>query len=129
WCARQTSHAEIVERYRWADVVVVPLKANRHASGITAVLEAVFLGKPVVASDTGGIDWYFDRDQLALCPVGEAAALRRAVEMIAENPAEAERRARAAQAAVTRKNLTSKGYDARHVALTEELLATPQSAR
>ncbi len=43
---------------------------NRHASGITVVLEATLLGKPVVVADTGGIDWYFTRDEVVFCPVG-----------------------------------------------------------
>jgi hypothetical protein len=126
WEARQCTHAEIMERYRWADVVVVPLTANLHASGITSVLEATLLGKPVVVSDAGGIDWYFGRDELAFCPAGDAAALRSAVEAIATRPEDSKKRVRAAQATVTRKDLTSRGYALRHVAMTEELLGAPK---
>jgi glycosyltransferase involved in cell wall biosynthesis len=122
WNARPCSHAEVIERYHWADVVVVPLSANQHASGITSVLEATLLGKPVVASDTGGIDWYFDRDEIALCPVGDAAALAAAAETLVCNPADSRQRVRAAQAAARRKDLSSSGYALRHVEMTEELL-------
>jgi glycosyltransferase involved in cell wall biosynthesis len=112
----------VIERYRWADVVVVPLSANQHASGITSVLEATLLGKPVVASDTGGIDWYFNRDEIALCPVGDAAALAEAAEAIARDPDESRRKVRAAQAAARRRDLSSRGFALRHVEMTEELL-------
>lgn len=126
WEARQCTHPEIIERYRWADVVVVPLTANLHASGITSVLEATLLGKPVVVSDAGGIDWYFGRDELAFCPVGDVLALRSAVEATAMRPEDTQKRVRAAQATMTRKDLTSRGFALRHVAMTEELLGAPK---
>jgi hypothetical protein len=122
WTARQCSHAEVIERYRWADVVVVPLSANQHASGITSVLEATLLGKPVVASDAGGIDWYFDRDTIALCAVGDAGALAAAAEALARDPDEIRKRVRAAQATALGKDLSSRGFAQRHVEMTEALL-------
>jgi glycosyltransferase involved in cell wall biosynthesis len=128
WTARPCTHAEVVERYRWADIVVVPLTANQHASGITTVLEATFIGKPVVVSDAGGIDWYFGRDEVALCPVGEAASLRDAAEMLTRDPAHALAMVRAAQATVIRKDLSSRGFARRHVEMTEELLRESEVA-
>lgn len=122
WSARPFTHAEVIAHYCWADVVVVPLSNNQHASGITSVLEATLLGKPVVASDTGGIDWYFNHDEIALCPVGDAAALAAAAESLARNPDEIRRKVRAAQAGARRKDLSSSGYALRHVEMTEELL-------
>jgi hypothetical protein len=122
WTARPCTHAEVVERYRWCDVVVVALTTNQHASGITAVLEATFLGKPVVVSDTGGIDWYLDRDEVAFCPVGEAASLRDKVLALARDPERALASVRAAQATLVRKDLSSKGFARRHVEITEALL-------
>jgi glycosyltransferase involved in cell wall biosynthesis len=128
WTARPCSHAEVIERYRWADVVVVPLCGNQHASGITSVLEATLLGKPVVATDTGGIDWYLNRDEIALCPVGDAAALAGAAQAIVRNPDEIRQRVRAAQAAAHRKDLSSRGFALRHVEMTEALLRSAPPA-
>ena len=42
------------ELYAWADVIVVPLRPNFHASGITVMLEAAAVGKPMIVSDVGG---------------------------------------------------------------------------
>jgi glycosyltransferase involved in cell wall biosynthesis len=128
WTARPCTHAEVVERYRWCDVVVVALTTNLHASGITAVLEATFMGKPVLVSDTGGIDWYFDRDEVAFCPVGDSASLRDTVVALAENPQRALASVRAAQATVIGKDLSSKGYARRHADMTEALLRVGHAA-
>jgi hypothetical protein len=122
WNARPCNQAEILERYRWADVVVVPLTTNQHASGITVVLEATFMGKPVVVSDTGGIDWYFNRNELTFCPVGDAARLCDEVEQLARDPALALERTRAAQATAVRRDFSSKGFAIRHLEMSEALL-------
>ena len=46
---------DLMALYDWADIVVVPLKPNLHASGITVVQEATLCGLPVVCTDTGGL--------------------------------------------------------------------------
>jgi hypothetical protein len=43
---RVKSNAELEELFRWADVIVVPLMPNLHASGITAIEEGVIRGVP-----------------------------------------------------------------------------------
>ncbi len=40
--------------------MVVPLKPNKHASGITVMEEAALHGLPMVVTDTGGLKAYFD---------------------------------------------------------------------
>jgi glycosyltransferase involved in cell wall biosynthesis len=129
WHARQCTHAEVIERYQWADVVVVPLTENQHASGITSVLEATLLGRPVVASDTGGLDWYFDRDEIALCPVGDARLLAEAAQTLAWSPERTRQKVHAAQATVARKDLSSRGFALRHVEMTEALLRAKAVSR
>lgn len=116
--------AEIRARYAWADVVVLPLLPNLHASGLTVLLEAVAAGKPVVASDVGGLDHYVPRDAVAFVPAGDAMALRRAVKAIGdESPEQMAERVAHAREAFTRGELDTPGYAARHVHLTERLLA------
>ena len=56
---KRTSRAEILDLYEWADIVVLALKPNVHASGLTVTEESAMLGVPVVCSKVGGIDYYF----------------------------------------------------------------------
>lgn len=128
--ARPYSQAELHAAYQWADVVVVPLVEHLHASGITVVCEAVAMGKPVVASRTGGLDHYFTDEHIDYVPVGDAQALKYKVRSVAlGGPA---RRARivAAQARMVELDLSSAGYARRLVELSDGLLAslpaTPQ---
>ena len=48
-------NAELNSAYAAASVAVVPLLPNLHASGITAIQEAILAGVPVVATDVGGL--------------------------------------------------------------------------
>lgn len=107
------------EFYRWADFVVVAMDENEY-SGITVVCEAAAMGKPVIASRTGGADSYFDDGELFYVPVGDAEAMRR-VALETTGP-ERLARARAAQARLLREDYTAAGMTARYVALSRQLL-------
>ena len=80
-----SSRSEIAELYAWADLAVVPLKPNLHASGITVILEAVLRGLPVVCTDTGGIRGYFSDEDVRYVPPQDPVALRRAFQELAED--------------------------------------------
>ena len=56
--ASATPQNKMRDAYEWADCLVVALKPNLHASGLTVILEAVTNGLPVVATLTGGLDFY-----------------------------------------------------------------------
>ncbi len=113
---------QVCELYAWSDVVVVPLKHNLHASGVTVVLEAVALGKPVIASDTGGLRSYFGDDEIAYVPPGNPNALRSAIAEVRESYEDSLGKARLAQTRLLTSELTTVGYARRHVELTLELL-------
>ena len=74
------SAREVAELYTWADLAVVSLMPNLHASGLTVIFEAVLYGLPVVCTDTGGIRGYFRRKRFTMChratPIPYAAAFR-----------------------------------------------------
>ena len=55
---KDLTHVQLRELYSYAQVVAVSTQWNNHASGITAVLEAMAMGKPVVATRTPGLDDY-----------------------------------------------------------------------
>ncbi len=55
----------------------VPLKHNKHASGITVVQEAVLSGVPVVATLRAGLDAYFSHDEIRYVQPDNPIALAR----------------------------------------------------
>ena len=69
--------------YEWADIVIVSLKPNLHASGITVILESIILGVPVVCTDSGGLRAYFSSWEICYVPVYAPIAMRVAVEELA----------------------------------------------
>ncbi|MEX3809722.1 glycosyltransferase family 4 protein [Paraburkholderia sp. BR13439] len=111
------------ELYDWADVIVVPLRPNSHASGITVMLEAAAVGKPMVATDVGALRDYFPADEAAYVPPFIPEALRAAVDRLAADPAEALRQAQAAAAGLLARDLTTEHYAMQHVRITREMLS------
>lgn len=112
-----SSLRQVKEAYKWADIVVVPLKRNMHASGITCVLEATFLGVPVIAADAGGLTDYFGADEVLYYSVGDHQSLRRRLVEMANDSNTRLRYCRAAQHRATSKDLTSKNYIRQQIAL------------
>ncbi|HEY1611779.1 MAG TPA: glycosyltransferase [Paraburkholderia sp.] len=120
---RASSNDELHKAFDDATLVCVPLKENLHASGLTAIQEAVLSGVPVVATDIGGLDAYFSADEVRYVPIGDAAALRAAFDEIAQHPAEARERASRAQARMTDpEGLGAQTYVRRHVELSRDIL-------
>lgn len=72
-------HVALRSRYAAASVVAVLMRPNRHVSGVTTVLEAQAMGRPVVVTDTPGMRDYVSPDSAVLVPPGDPAAARRAI--------------------------------------------------
>jgi glycosyltransferase involved in cell wall biosynthesis len=117
---------EYVERiYEWADMVVVPLNPNLHASGLSVILEAALSGRPLIASDTGGLRAYFSSQEVRYVPVGDAMAMRRAAWELSQDDERRFRLATLAQRRIVEAGLTSEAYALRDRRLTQELLGRP----
>ena len=116
------SQAELAAHLDVASVVCVPLKPNRHASGITVIQEAVLAGLPVVATATGGLEGYFGADAVRYVPPGDPAALRAALLEVAADPEAARRRAERAQARMVEAGIGAEAYIRRHVDISREML-------
>ncbi|KWC41722.1 glycosyl transferase [Burkholderia ubonensis] len=117
--------------YAWADVIVVPLRPNFHASGITVMLEAAAVGKPMIVSDVGGLADYFPHDTAAYVPPFDAQAMRQAADGFAADPRRALATAQAAAARLRERDLTTQAFAAQHVRITRDLLRqrrTPAAA-
>lgn len=108
--------------YDWADLIVVPLRPNTHASGITVMLEAAALGKPMVATRVGSLDDYFDDHAVSYVQPFDAAQLRAAVAALMDDPARALRQAEAACEQLRERDLTTQHFARQHVQLTREMM-------
>ena len=74
-----SSFAELLDLYRMARVVVLALKPNSHASGVTTMLEAAAAATPVIATRAGGLDEYFTDDEVTFVAPGDSRALSLAI--------------------------------------------------
>lgn len=110
------------ELYAWADVIVVPLQENKHASGITVVFEGVTCGKPVVATGVGGLEAYFASSEITYVPPNDAKALRDAVAGLTHDPAATLEKARQATQRLIRSAYTTENFARQHVIFTEQLI-------
>lgn len=117
------NNEELQRLYQQADVAVIPLKKNLHASGITAVQEAILWGLPVACTGTGGLEAYFPPDEIEYSEPEDGASLREAVERIVHmDPARRAERIRAAQRRMRKGPLNSKQFVFQHVRLSRQLL-------
>ncbi|MEW6341353.1 MAG: glycosyltransferase family 4 protein [Paraburkholderia sp.] len=110
------------ELYDWADLVLVPLRPNSHASGITVMLEAAALGKPMVVTNVGALDDYFSRRAVSYVQPFDPQAMREAVDRLVAAPHEALRQAQAATEQLLSRDLTTRHFAMQHVRITEDLL-------
>lgn len=108
--------------YRWADLMVVPLKENLHASGITALLEATLFGLPVVCTDVGGLRTYFTDEQVFYVPIADSRAMRKAVDTLTADDALRRSLVSKAQERILSADLTAQGFADQHRKLSETIL-------
>lgn len=81
---------EPYERYlellHGCDFVIVPLNEVRSSRGQVVILEAMAMGKPVIATETvGTVDYVDSGENGLLVPPGEAAPLRSAIQSLSED--------------------------------------------
>ena len=119
---RVRENRELLAAMDDATMMLVPLKPNHHASGITVIQEAVLRGLPVVATDTGGLRAYFEGDAVHYVPPGDPQAIHKAVLSVMADPADAYRRAVLAQSRMGAGGLGGDAFVERHVELTRKLV-------
>lgn len=112
---------ELCDLYRTAACLIIPTKPNSHACGITTALEAASMGVPTIASNTGGLDSYFDSSQVCFVPPGDVAALRAAIIRTIGDPAGARAMGLRARDRLNTEEFTSDAWWAR---VTDLLRAT-----
>lgn len=98
------------EVYARSRFVVIPLRDVPFDAGYTAVLEALAMGRAVIVTRTRGqIDLIEDGKQGLYVPLGDATALRAAIERLLDDPDEAIRMGRAGRRLVEER-YTVDGY-------------------
>ena len=89
---KRYSWSGLIELYHSADLVIVCLKENTTAAGVTVLLEAMSCQKPVICTRTQGLKEYLE-DERAVITVepGNVEQLRKAILYLLEHQKEAER--------------------------------------
>ncbi|MEN0107824.1 MAG: glycosyltransferase family 4 protein [Pseudomonas sp.] len=118
-------NSELDALFASADIIVVPLTENLHASGITVVEEAIVKGLPLVVSDVGGLRGYVGDDDVWYVPPHNSQALREVISQVISDPQAALAKASAAQKTLKRNGLSSLAYAAEHARLSRQLLGLP----
>lgn len=108
--------------YDWADIIAVPLRPNTHASGITVMLEAAAVGKPMIATKVGTLEDYFDDKAASYVEPFNPQQLREAVDALVADPARALAQAREACEQLRTRDLTTQHFAQQHAQLTREML-------
>ena len=119
-----SSADEVRALYAWADLVVVALKPNLHASGITVVFESVISGVPLICSDTGGLRAYFSGSEVAYVPHSAPVAMRATADQLAADDGWRFNLVARAQRRLISAELTAQGFAMRNRRLSEELLTS-----
>ncbi|QKV17932.1 glycosyltransferase family 4 protein [Oricola thermophila] len=117
------NNGELLQAYRDANALVMPLLPNLHVSGSTVMQEAALMGVPVIASRVGGLDAYFDDTEVRYVPPRDPEAISAAIDRMMDRPDKALELARNAQRRILGGKLGCQTYVRRHVELSQELLA------
>lgn len=82
------SDVELRALYATARIVCLPLAPTENPGGISTLLEAMAMGKPIVASDHGTVrDHLIDGRDGLVVPAGEPVAMRSAIARLLAEPA------------------------------------------
>jgi len=118
-----THNDELITHFKHSSVMLVPLKPNMHASGITVIQEAALMGLPIIATDTGGLKDYFDETCIKYVNASDAADILNAVQMLGKDTDTMTKFAKNAQARMKSSEMGCDAYIKRHVLLSHELLS------
>ena len=116
------SNEALLAQFEWADMLVLALEPNYHASGITVIEEAVILGLPIICTKVGGLEAYFqDEDILYIAP-SQPGQVQDAIRLLAEDGELRQSMIANAKRRMVEAQISSQGYAKRHVELSRELL-------
>ena len=117
------SIAGLQELYAWADLVVLPLRHNTHASGLTVICEAIRCGTPVVCTDTGDLRTYFSDQHICYVPPGSPDLIRQAAHSLARDNKRCLDLVSNSQKLLKEEQISSEGFVLRHVEISRQLVS------
>lgn len=126
--ARVSQNDDLTRLLRQASLMLVPLKQNFHASGITVLQEAALFGLPIIATDTGGLRAYFDEDAVCYVRPEDPSQILQAVRRLAADPTAMRKQAAIAQARMADPDMGCAAYIRRHVEMAQGLIFTNRRA-
>lgn len=86
------SWPDLLQLYRNADVVVVSLFPNSYAAGVQGLMEGLACGRPIVATETKGLEKYLKAPgKIVTVEPGNASGMRSAIIKLLEDHDERER--------------------------------------
>jgi glycosyltransferase involved in cell wall biosynthesis len=94
---------------------------NKHASGITAIFEALLYGKPTICTDIGGLRAYFGDEHVYFADPTKPNAILAQVCAVLADPELARRKTAAAQAVIVNE-INSRTFARDHVEISRRLL-------
>jgi glycosyltransferase involved in cell wall biosynthesis len=81
-----------------ADAMLIPLRSSETPNGIVSIVGAMYMGIPLITTDSAGVHDYLQQDETALLvPVSDPAAFVRAIERLADEQGLADRLTSAAK--------------------------------
>lgn len=117
-----TTMYEHLALYDWADLIVVTLLPCQRISGITVILEAIARGVPVICTKTGGLEFYFHRDEIYFIPPQDTQSLKSAIRTLIGTQSKMQDMSCRSQETIMKDGLDSKSWIERHCQLTRKLL-------
>ncbi|GLK91319.1 glycosyltransferase family 4 protein [Pseudomonas turukhanskensis] len=115
-------NSELSALFDDADIIVVPLTENLHASGITVVEEAIVKGCPLIVTDVGGLRGYVEDSDVWYVEPHDPLALRDVIRQVASDPSAALAKVVSAQEKLKLNGMSSVAYAAEHARLSRQLL-------
>lgn len=123
---RRFSQDALRQLYADSQVLIMPLFNVDFQAGVTAMLEAMAMGRPVICSRTPGqTDIVIENKNGLYVPPGDARALRQAIEHLLAHPAIAARMGRAARQRAEEMSLDA--YTERLRAIVQDAVAVHQA--
>lgn len=116
------SNAALQEIFKQADIAVVPLSSNSHASGITVMQEAALYGIPQITTKVGGVEAYFDDTMVAYVTPGAPDEIVSQINYLRSHPDERLQMALRSQSRMGPDGLSSESYAQQHAQLSASLL-------